>query len=148
MAGRTRRRLKPEEYGLVEKWSACGAAEKSIARELGMSPKTWIAIKKRDPKAVEALERGRAREHDALVGSLFKTAIERKGKEAVTAAIFLLKTRHGYIDQPKVTPPQNKVEFTFQLPKPLTEERYKELLDVTPPKALINAGVEVDTNAV
>jgi len=144
---RPRKNLKPEHYPLIEKWASFGCSEKSIARHVGVSHSTWIRVKKRDEKAVEALERGRAIEHDALVGSLFKTAIERKGKEAVTAAIFLLKTRHGYIDHQKIAAPQNKVEVTFQLPKPFTEEKYRELLDVTPPKALMEAGVEAEPNA-
>ncbi len=84
---------------------------------------------------------GRGREESALVGALYRLAVE---KGNVTAAIFLLKTRHKYIDQPKADPPESRVEVTFQIPAALSPEKYKQLVEVTPKRALNEAGVEPD----
>ena len=129
-----RKHLEHQHYELIEKLAARGCAERTIARACGVGWTRWHEVKKRDRRCVEALERGRAVEHDALVGSLFQAATE---KGIVTAAIFLLKCRHNYCDTPPPTPPSTtSVEVVIQVPAPLTPEQYRKVLDVTPHKAL------------
>lgn len=136
---RPRKRLRPTDYGRIEEMAARGLSERQIASELGVAARTWHAVKQRDQRAAEALSIGRGREESALVGSLYKSATE---KGNVTAAIFLLKARHQYIDQPQPHAAENKVEVTFQIPAPLSRGRYKKLIEVTPGKRLKETRVD------
>ncbi len=52
--------LKPAGYGLIERLSSDGRNLASIAAALGVSGETFRALRRRDPEAQEALERGRA----------------------------------------------------------------------------------------
>lgn len=133
-----KKRLKPADYPLIEQLASRGVSEKSIARALGLNFRTWMGLRDGgDPRAAEALERGRASEHDALVGVLFAKALAGN----IVAAIFLLKCRHGYIDQPKAESSENRVQITFQLPAPLAPAEYARLIHATPPGALREAGL-------
>lgn len=111
---------------IVEKLSAKGNSQKTIARALGISHELWRHWRdEKYPKLGEAFERGRAVEHDKLVGALFDTAINGKGAQAVTAAIFLLKARHGYNEN--AIPDQNgpQVNITFELPGAVDPKTYE-----------------------
>ncbi|MFP3942080.1 MAG: hypothetical protein ACLF0P_17435 [Thermoanaerobaculia bacterium] len=134
-----KKHLRKKDYARVEELAGRGVAEKSIARAVGVSWHRWRALRDgEDPRAAAALERGRAKEHDALVGALFSKAMAGN----VTAAIFLLKCRHGYIDQPKPETVDNKVQITFQLPAPLDPAEYDRLVSAAPPRALREAGLD------
>ncbi|HSL84918.1 MAG TPA: hypothetical protein VLF66_19240 [Thermoanaerobaculia bacterium] len=130
-----------KDYETIESLAARGVSEKSIARAVNVEYRhRWRALKEEDPRAAEALERGRAAEHDALVGVLYRAATE---KGNTTAAMFLLKCRHGYVDQPRPSEAaENRVSITFQLPAPLTPDQYERLVSSVPPKALREAGLE------
>lgn len=80
---------------LLEEMAAKGVSQTSMAKALRMHRNTLTEIKKRQPEVEEAIERGYSRMEDALVDRLFATALG-ESKAAVTAAIFLLKTRRGY----------------------------------------------------
>jgi hypothetical protein len=69
-----------------------GVSETDIAKSLGMSYKTWQRIKEEDPNAKDVLEEARQIEETKLFGILFEKAMNGDS----TAAMFLLKTRHGY----------------------------------------------------
>lgn len=77
---------------IVEELAARGVAEATIAKALGMSKDAFRSVKRRDPAVQEAIDRGRAVEHDKLVGVLFEQAMSGQ----YVPAMFLLKTRHGY----------------------------------------------------
>jgi len=131
--------LRPADYGRIGEMAARGLSERQIASELGIAVATWRGIKGRDRRAAEALDTGRGREESALVGALYKAATE---KGNVVAAIFLLKARHHYVDQPQPQVPENRVEVTFQIPAPLSREQYKKLIEVTPKRALNEAEID------
>lgn len=131
-----RRHLLAAHLAEVRQLSAQGCSERTIAKALGMSYGAWRRALDADPRTQAALAEGRAVEHDALVGSLFKAATE---KGNVIAAIFLLKARHGYRDTADVTP-VNQVAVVFQMPAPLTPDQYQRVLAATPPKVLAEAG--------
>lgn len=63
-----------------------------MAKALRMGKDAFRAAKRRDPAVQDAIDRGRAVEHDKLVGVLHYLAM---GGQYVPA-IFLLKARHGY----------------------------------------------------
>ncbi len=77
---------------MVEELSARGCSVQTIARALGIGKDTFKAMRERDPAVQDALEQGRAVEHDALVGNLRAAADDGN----IVANIFLLKARHGY----------------------------------------------------
>jgi len=82
------------ETGLcvVEELAARGCSVVTIARALGMGKDAFRSIRNRQPEVDEALERGRAVEHDSLVSNLRRAADGGN----VVANIFLLKARHAY----------------------------------------------------
>lgn len=77
---------------IIEELAGRGVAEMTIAKALRMSRDAFRQAKRRDPAVQEALDRGRAVEHDKLVGVLHEQAM----KGAFVPAIFLLKSRFGY----------------------------------------------------
>lgn len=101
-----------------------GVSKKGIARGVGASPKLLNVWLEQYPKLQEALDEGREREHGELFGSLFESAKEGN----VTAAIFLLKTRHGYRegDQGDMA---NRVSINFQLPGPMKLEDFGKVIE-------------------
>lgn len=77
---------------IIEELSARGVAEATIAKALRMGKDAFRAAKRRDPAVQEAIDRGRAVEHDRLVGVLHEQAMAGQ----YVPAMFLLKARHGY----------------------------------------------------
>lgn len=77
---------------IIQDLAARGVAEMTIARALGMSRDAFRQAKRRDPAVQEALDAGRAVEHDKLVGVLHDAAMAGH----FVPAIFLLKSRFGY----------------------------------------------------
>ena len=77
---------------IVEELAARGVAEATMAKALRMGKDAFRAAKRRDPAVQEAIDRGRAVEHDKLVGVLHDLAMEGQ----YVPAMFLLKARHGY----------------------------------------------------
>ena len=130
------KQLKSDDYQQIEDWASLGVSEKDIARQLSVSPTTWREIKRRDPRAAQALEQGRGREETALVGALFDAALSG----SVTAAIFLLKARHKYVDNPRPEPPDSRVSINFQIPAALDPDQYKQVIDITPKLEAADAG--------
>ena len=68
-----------------------------------------------DAELREAFQRGRERERHTLHNVLYRAATEGKGKDALIACMFLLKSRHGYRegDQEQQA---NRVSINFTLP--------------------------------
>lgn len=103
-----------------------GWNKKGLAYGLGTTVETlncWLDLY---PELQEAVDHGREREHKALFSSLYDSAT--KGGN-VTAAIFLLKARHGYRegDQSEIA---NRVSVTFEMPGAMSLEDFTK--DVTP----------------
>jgi len=93
--GGNNRRIGKKGLVLLEEMAAKGMSQTSMAKTLRMHRNTLTEIKKRQPEVDEAIERGYSQMEDVLVDRLFATALG-ESKAAVTAAIFLLKTRRGY----------------------------------------------------
>ena len=114
---------KNAEKKIIELASS-GVSKKGVARGLGCSPDLFNAWLDQYPELQAALDHGRELEHGELFGSLFDQA--KTGN--VTAAIFLLKTRHGYRegDQGDLA---NRVSVTFNLPGPQSLEDFSRTFD-------------------
>jgi len=92
-----------------------------------MSVDTWRRVKEEDLRTLEALEQGRAIEHDALVGKLFEMAMGGN----VVAGLFLLKARHGYREGHTVEY-QHNVRLTVELPTALSPDKYEMVVNQSP----------------
>ena len=101
--GKSEYRVGAKGLKVVEELAARGCSVVTIAKALRMGRDGFRRVRDRQPEVLEALERGRAVEHDRLVGNLRLAADEGN----VVANIFLLKARHDYIDTP--VPPSVQV---------------------------------------
>jgi len=90
--GRTYWEVTPLGLQMIEELTSRGCHLTTVAKALGMHVATFREVRKRDPEAEAAYQRGLAREHDALVGNLRQAADAGN----VVANLFLLKARHGY----------------------------------------------------
>ncbi len=91
--GRKKIELKKTDYNKIRRLGARGVSEVDITKALGISYPTWKRLKEEDENALEALEEARREEESELVGVLYEAATIEKN---LTAAMFLLKARHGY----------------------------------------------------
>lgn len=91
-AGKSEWMVTEAGLSVVEELSARGCSVVTIARALGFGKDAFRSVRNRQPEVEEALENGRAREHDRLVGLLHAQAEEGQ----YVPAMFLLKTRFGY----------------------------------------------------
>ena len=106
---------------VIETMAASGNDQRNIAKALGVSYPVWLRWKDEYPEIQEALDQGRAVEHDLLVGSLLESATKQKN---VTAAIFLLKTRHGYRENENLAEGP-KIQINFELPGAVDPKTYE-----------------------
>lgn len=127
-AADTRCALLPHELDRVEFLAGQRNPEPLIAHELRLTPAAWGRLRQHDRGLRDALARGRAREHKALVDALFAEATEGGN---VNAALFLLRCRHGYSD--KAEDAGARVNVTVALPPPLTAEQWGQLRGVLKP---------------
>lgn len=95
----------------IRAWASEGSTLKGIARSLGVGDETLTIWMERHPKLRAAMDEGREMEHKVLFNSLFTAA--EKGN--IVAAMFLLKTRHGYVEGNQ-SEQGNRVSVTFNLP--------------------------------
>ena len=68
-----------------------------------------------DPALKQAFDEGRETERKTLHNVLFEAATKGTGKEALIAAMFLLKARHGYVEGQQESQ-ANRVSVTFNIP--------------------------------
>lgn len=113
--------------GKIQEWSANGYSKKAIASRFGVSFDTLQRWIEEDSGLQEAFQAGREKEHHALFNALF-TQATTKGN--TTAAIFLLKSRHGYREGDQ-SDNANKVQINFQLPGAMPMAQFKGALEAT-----------------
>lgn len=126
--------------------AAGGASVEGIAVACGVGREVLSRWLVEYPALARAIAEGRERERRTLHNKLFRTATEGTGKEAMIAAMFLLKARHGYREGEQAESP-SRVNITFNLPaaQPLAEFVEIENADGTeakrlPAKAVVAAG--------
>lgn len=110
----------PNAAELLREAAATGAGLHSLRRLLSCSGAVFNRWLDEFPELRDALDEGRERERRTLHTTLFRTATEGTGRDALLAAMFLLKSRHGYVEgeQPQQG---SRVNVTVNLPgaKPL-----------------------------
>ncbi|WP_449106326.1 hypothetical protein [Pseudomonas mohnii] len=108
--------------------AADGVNKKGLAYGLGTTVELLNVWLDQHPELQQAIDQGREREHKALHNALYKAAVDGGN---VTAAIFLLKARHGYREGDQGDQ-ANRVSINFQLPGAMRLEDFTK--DVTPRK--------------
>jgi hypothetical protein len=108
---------------LVEQLARNGLPQNLIARELGLTPPTWRALKRRQPEVLEAFQLGREGEEKELVDILLAKA--RRGE--LVPLLFALKSRHGYRDQGGLPEAPTTNIAILQLPAPLSMEEFRKV---------------------
>lgn len=102
----------------VSEWAATGASMRVCARRLGVSEKVFREWIEHHRAVREAWEEGIAAEHAFLYGRLMKLAADGNP----TAAIFLLKARHGYRENaPVESPSRLNIQITLPAAAPKDE---------------------------
>lgn len=112
-----RPKIKPtrDAAAKIAQYASEGFSSVGIAQKLGIARKTlerWLAD---EPGLREALEIGRETERHSLHNFLYREAMENGN---ATAAMFLLKARHGYKEGDQ-TEQANRVQIVFSLPAAL-----------------------------
>jgi hypothetical protein len=114
-----------------------GCNEITIASALGAGETTFRKWKESHPEVKAALQLGNAVEENKLVGILHKAA--ENGN--VIAAMFLLKSRHGYVEG-KQYEDNRKLQIAVVLPASLTPEQYLQMTSGKP--ANVIEAIEAD----
>lgn len=113
--GRPRKEPPPNAIEVIREAASKGATKKGAAFALQVSEDILSRWFNEHPELQEAFEKGRERERQTLHDTLYDTAINGTGKERLIAAMFLLKSRHGYREGEQETA-HNRVQINFQLP--------------------------------
>lgn len=125
--GRKKIELRKTDYDKIKRLGSRGVSEVDICSALGISFPTWKRLKEEDEQAAQALDEARREEESALVGVLYEAATKDKN---LTAAMFLLKARHGYKEgSERVNANQVNVQIT--LPGAMDRKEYENLKSVT-----------------
>jgi hypothetical protein len=113
--------ISPTGIALIERLARAGQDQRSIAKKLGISTKTFLETRKRQPEVEEALDRGHAGLSDELTHLLLGLA--RKGN--VVAGIFLAKARCGWREGDA---PEARANIVIQLPDANSPEQYLKII--------------------
>jgi hypothetical protein len=134
IVARPRKKLPAGALETVRDLAEQGASEVEIARGLGLSYRTWVRLRAENEDLRAAYEEARRAEEGRLVGRLFKVAMDDGHQQSVTAAIVLLKCRHGYRDQGPTGDGADapRVNLVFNLPAPLSGDQYQRLIEQHP----------------
>lgn len=123
--GRKKIQLKTTDYSKIRRLGARGVSEVDICKALGISYPTWKRLKEEDEEALEALEEARREEESELVGVLYEAATKDKN---LTAAMFLLKARHGYKEGAEQVN-ANQVNVKITLPGSMEPDQYLKTVE-------------------
>lgn len=118
--------ITPEGLRALSAMAAEGQDQYSIAAALGMNRSTLQALIKRDEKAEEAMNLGKALLADELSHLLLRAA--RRGN--IVAAIYLTKARLGWVEG---IAPETRPNIVINLPDAATPEAYLKAIKVIEP---------------
>lgn len=122
-SGRKKKPPPPNIADHVRDLAADGFSIVGIAQRLGTSKDTFSRWLDERPELREAFDQGRETERHALHNLLYRQAVE---KGNATAAMFLLKARHGYREGDQ-SEQGNRVQITFALPGALSMQDFQKL---------------------
>lgn len=122
--------LRDAHLKIIRDMAARGCRESDIARACGVSQDSFMRLKQRDERVLNALEEGRAVEHDALRGNLYDLAMDSDvpPRDRILASMFLLKCRHSYVEGASVDARQTN-NVTINLPGARSESEYMRTIE-------------------
>jgi hypothetical protein len=100
--------------------SATGYSKIGVAADLGVDVKTLNRWLDENPELNDAFDAGRERERQSLHNKLYEKAMAGD----TVAALFLLKSRHGYREGDQASS-ANRVSIQFNLPAAMPLEQFK-----------------------
>lgn len=112
----------------VRRWASESTPQKVMARRLGVGVTQFKKWMEEDERLQAAYDEGVESEHQMLVG-----ALKKQLDKSPTPAIFLLKTRHGYIEGDRVEQ-ANRVQLTINLPAAPSREDWLKAKVIEPEK--------------
>lgn len=126
--GRPRKEIPAGAVRNIESLASRGFSVVGVAAGLGTNVHTLKKWFTENPELLQSFDRGREKERHALHNMLYRQAM-KKGN--ATAAMFLLKARHGYRegDQAETS---NRVSITFALPGALSMEDFTKVIQSGP----------------
>lgn len=99
-----------------------------VAQRMGVGKDTFGRWLDDDPALKEAFDQGREAERHALHNLLYRQAMEHGN---ATAAMFLLKARHGYREGDQ-SEQGNRVNVTIALPGAMTLQQFNSITKTVP----------------
>jgi len=124
--GRKKITLSKPDYKKISRLAERGVNETDICKALDISFPTWKRLKEEDEQAMQALQEARRKEEAELVGVLYEAATVDKN---LTAAMFLLKARHGYKEGADQRQAQ-QLNVKISVPGAMNEDEYENLIEV------------------
>ena len=111
---RPRKKLDARLLRKVEKWLLKEEKPLSfVLGELKLTVKQWDVVVENDAALRDVLDMLALKEQELLLNT-----IKTSKQHAVTGAIFLAKSRHGFVDNHKPEPTETKVNVQVMLPPP------------------------------
>lgn len=132
------KRLQARTLAKVRKWLLDEEKPLSfVLSELQLTVKAWDAIVKHDAALRDILDLVKLREEEALIAG-----IKGSKQHHVVGGLFLLKSRHGYVDQnrpPPAPPAAPNVNIQVLMPSPAksADEWHRQIIDITPERPAI-----------
>lgn len=114
-----------------------------VLSELQLTVKKWNAIVENDDALRDILDLLKLREEEALIAG-----IKGSKQHNVVGGLFLLKSRHGYVDQNKPAPPAQTPNVNIQVlipqqAKSAADWQREQIIDITPERpALPSEGAD------
>lgn len=127
VGGRPRKVMPADAEKRAEKLASEGSSLRGIATAFGVGKDVFNRWIEERPELLEAINRGQESERHVLHSNLVTAA--KKGN--IVAAIFLLKSRHGYRESEQ-TDNANRVSITFSLPGAMKPEQFTIENDTSP----------------
>ena len=112
----------------IKRWASEATPQKVMARRLGIGVRTLKQWLDEDERLRAAYDEGIELEHQFLI-----TALKKQIDKSPTPAIFLLKTRHGYVEGDRAEQ-ANRVQLTFNIPAAPTREEWLQARVIDPEK--------------
>lgn len=127
--GRPRKAPPPDAAQRIQAAAADGFTIPGVAMTLGVNTDVLKRWMDEFPEFKQAFAFGREMERRTLHNVLYRAATEGTGKDALIAAMFLLKARHGYKEGEPVGDQNSRVQIEIKLPGALPPAAYAEVID-------------------
>lgn len=127
--GRPRKAPPTDAAQRIQAAAADGFTIPGVAMTLGVNQDVLKRWMDEHPELKQAFAFGREMERRTLHNVLYRAATEGTGKDALIAAMFLLKARHGYKEGEPVGEQNGRVQIEIKLPGALPPAAYVEVIE-------------------